>query len=221
MRSRRKWLRGKDSNQRPPGYEPDELPTALPRDEMMLIDNTTRRRLCQAFFILCRTETILTRLRTILFGAFPRPKLTGKILPPALRRRKAKFATPCIYARCPHQSLRLLSPTNRARFNLVKKLSARLPRCAALRGPRSKIIRKSLVLRCKQLDGVEPGSYCSGPACSPRQNEYVSVRFPSVLFRGLTFGQDTTACVPTYLTVKISEFIIVLPIIFLDRISSI
>ena len=48
-----------------------------------------------------------------------------------------------------------------------------------------KIIRKSLVLRCKQFDGVEPGSYCSGPACSPRQNEYVSVRFPSVLFRGL------------------------------------
>ena len=26
------WLRGKDSNQRPPGYEPDELPAALPRD---------------------------------------------------------------------------------------------------------------------------------------------------------------------------------------------
>ena len=78
MRSRRKWLRGKDSNQRPPGYEPDELPTALPRDEMMLIDNTTRRRLCQAFFILCRTETILTRLRTILFGAFPRPNFRAR-----------------------------------------------------------------------------------------------------------------------------------------------
>ena len=27
-------LRGKDSNLRPPGYEPDELPTALPRDNM-------------------------------------------------------------------------------------------------------------------------------------------------------------------------------------------
>ena len=27
-----KWLRGKDLNQRPSGYEPDELPTAPPRD---------------------------------------------------------------------------------------------------------------------------------------------------------------------------------------------
>ncbi len=25
------WLRGPDSNRRPSGYEPDELPTALPR----------------------------------------------------------------------------------------------------------------------------------------------------------------------------------------------
>ena len=25
-------MRGKDLNQRPPGYEPDELPAALPRD---------------------------------------------------------------------------------------------------------------------------------------------------------------------------------------------
>ena len=42
-------------NQRPPGYEPDELPTALPRDIQLLpqelIYNSTEDRLCQVFFV--------------------------------------------------------------------------------------------------------------------------------------------------------------------------
>ena len=47
-------MRGKDSNQRPPGYEPDELPAALPRDIALflraLLDYHKARGKSRTFF---------------------------------------------------------------------------------------------------------------------------------------------------------------------------
>ena len=61
-------------------------------------------------------------LVAILFGAFARSRFANMYTIGC--RRKAKFAAPCKHARCPHQSLRLLSPTNRARFDPIKNNSA-------------------------------------------------------------------------------------------------
>ena len=77
--------------------------------------------------LLCQPGIMQTCLEQFFSALLHSRNLRVSILLPALRRRKAKFATPCIYARCPHQSLRLLSPTNRARFNPTGKSSGEAP----------------------------------------------------------------------------------------------
>ena len=104
--------------------------------------------------------------------------LTICILLPACRRRKAKFATPCTYARCPHQSLRLLLPTNRALFRPAKILSAGTSRCADLRGP---LKQHHPMISCSWARFTLPG------ACL-----YDTYKKMFVYFRG---GGDLTICI--------------------------
>ena len=46
------WLRGEDSNLRPLGYEPNELPTAPPRDVLTSIIIYHNNRNCQEFLLI-------------------------------------------------------------------------------------------------------------------------------------------------------------------------
>ena len=53
------WLRGIDSNYRPSGYEPDELPTAPPRDVLDIIYYTPIFLCCQYFYFIFMPSSIL------------------------------------------------------------------------------------------------------------------------------------------------------------------
>ena len=89
------------------------------------------------FFMPARNDTHLPR--AILFGAFAQPELAGKYTIACVASPQGKVRDTLHICKVP-------ASKPAAPFPHVKKLSARLPRCAALRGPQSNIIRKSLAL---------------------------------------------------------------------------
>ena len=77
--------------------------------------------------------------------------LRVSILLPAPCRRKAKFAAPCTLQGARIKACGSFLPQIVLASALAKSFLATTPRCAALRGSKSNIIRKSLALRCEQF----------------------------------------------------------------------
>ena len=87
------WLREEDLNLRPPGYEPDELPAALPRDVHFSAASGTAPEVLVATRVMSPTSYQL--LYPAIFGAGDRDRTgTGSLPRDFKSRASANSATP-------------------------------------------------------------------------------------------------------------------------------
>ena len=90
------WLRGVDLNHRPPGYEPDELPAALPRDVHFSAASGTAPEVLVATRVMSPTSYQL--LYPAIFGAGDRDRTgTGSLPRDFKSRASANSATPALF----------------------------------------------------------------------------------------------------------------------------
>ena len=90
-------MRGKDLNLRPPGYEPDELPTALPRDVKLYAASGTAPEVMVTTRVMSPTSYQLLYSAIFKFGAGDRTRTGTVFLPEDFKSAvSTDFTTPAI-----------------------------------------------------------------------------------------------------------------------------